>query len=304
MRRYKTITIFLICIAILTGLGFTGFKYFIDTNDDVQVETKKVISDDEQTASSTLGSSATKDVATQTMEKAEEVSKAQSKGQAADTKTAVVQNVKKPLEGYIIGIDPGHQRKGNSSLEPIAPNSKEKKAKVSSGTQGVYTGVPEYKLNLKVGLLLKEELLNLGAKVVMTREEDNVDISNQQRAALTNEANCDIVIRIHANGADSEKTSGYSILVPGKKYTPDIVQQSTDFAKLLDAKLRDKVDIKSEGVVTREDLTGFNWSITPVVLLEMGYMSNKHDDKLMQTDNYQKTVVKLIAVALEEYFNK
>ena len=31
---------------------------------------------------------------------------------------------------YIICIDPGHQIKGNNELEPIAPNSKQKKAKV------------------------------------------------------------------------------------------------------------------------------------------------------------------------------
>jgi len=38
---------------------------------------------------------------------------------------------------YIVCIDPGHQTKGNNELEPIAPNSTKKKAKVTTVTRGV-----------------------------------------------------------------------------------------------------------------------------------------------------------------------
>lgn len=78
---------------------------------------------------------------------------------------------KELLKGIIVGVDPGHQEKANNELEEIAPNSSIKKTKVSSGTQGTFTKVKEYELNLDVGLLLKEELISLGATVIMTREE-------------------------------------------------------------------------------------------------------------------------------------
>lgn len=42
-----------------------------------------------------------------------------------------------------------------SAPEPNGPGSSEMKAKCTSGTQGTYSGVPEYQLNLEVSLQLK-----------------------------------------------------------------------------------------------------------------------------------------------------
>ena len=47
------------------------------------------------------------------------------------------------LTAFTICIDPGHQEKANLSQEQIAPGSSETKAKVSTGTRGVNTGIPE-----------------------------------------------------------------------------------------------------------------------------------------------------------------
>ena len=62
------------------------------------------------------------------------------------------------LYGLRIGIDPGHQEHANSEKEPVAPNSSETKAKVSSGTAGVSTGIAEYITDLEVALKLREAL--------------------------------------------------------------------------------------------------------------------------------------------------
>lgn len=206
-----------------------------------------------------------------------------------------------PLTGMVVCVDPGHQGRADSATEPVAPGSSEKKAKVSAGTAGSYTGVEEYALNLEVGLKLRDKLEELGATVLMTRTSNDVNVANSQRAILANTAGADMMIRIHANGSDDSSVSGYMVLVPGSKYTPDIVSSSTRMARILDSIIKQRVTIPSRGLVTRDDLAGFNWLEVPGILLEMGYMTNKTDDVIMQTAEYQAAVVEAIAEALIQY---
>lgn len=56
------------------------------------------------------------------------------------------------------------------------------------------------------------------------------------------------------------------------------------------------------GISVRNDLTGFNWTKVPIVLVEMGFMTNPDEDKLMETDEYQDKMVKGIVSGLEKYF--
>ena len=87
----------------------------------------------------------------------------------------------------LICIDPGHQEKGDSNTEPIAPGSYAKKARVSSGATGVATKKPEYILNLEASTVLKHILEDKGYKVIMTRESHDVNISNSERAIFAND---------------------------------------------------------------------------------------------------------------------
>src|ERR1700730_10840030 len=74
----------------------------------------------------------------------------------------------------IIVIDPGHQQKADSSQEPDGPNSNVMKPKTTSGATGISTKQTEYKLNLEVSLLLRDELKKRGLQVIMIRETNNV----------------------------------------------------------------------------------------------------------------------------------
>ena len=86
--------------------------------------------------------------------------------------------------GKKIAIDPGHQgyNVDMSAQEPMGPGSSEMKAKATTGTQGSFTGVPEYELNLNISKQLREELKNRGYEVMLTREDNDTAISNKERA--------------------------------------------------------------------------------------------------------------------------
>ena len=178
------------------------------------------------------------------------------------------------------------------------------KAKVSSGTAGTSTGVPESKLNLSIAKKLKKILVKRGYKVYMIRTKEQVRISNAERAQAANESGADICIRIHADGVDDHSVRGASVLYPGPD-NPYVSHLSKSSKKLcgcvLDTYCK-KTGISSRGLYERNDLTGTNWSEIPVALIEMGFMSNPTEDELMQEKSMQKKMATGIANGIDEYF--
>ena len=203
---------------------------------------------------------------------------------------------------FTVCIDPGHQAKGDSKGEPIAPGSSHKKARVSSGTSGVGTKKAEYAVNLQAAMILKELLTSKGYTVIMTRETNEVNISNSERAKLANDAKADMTIRIHCDSIGNSSKSGASLLVPSKKsaYTASIFEPSYQYAKLLKTTLQNE-GVKVNGIFERSDMTGFNWSKVPVIIFEMGFMSNWSEDKLLSSKTYQTKLMQAVAKSLEDY---
>ncbi len=205
------------------------------------------------------------------------------------------------LSGIVICIDPGHQSMGNYDLEPIAPGSDIEKTKTSSGTQGVKSRVPEYEVNLEVSLMLRDALEAEGATVVMTREGNNVDISNIERAQIANEAGADLFLRIHCNGSEDSSVNGIGLYV---RETGTCAQESYDAAESLLPAMADATGAKANGIYKRDTYTGLNWAEMPAILVEMGYMSNADEDMKLVDYDYQELLVKGIVEGVCGYFGK
>ena len=226
-----------------------------------------------------------------------------SKDNNQSQETANTQTVNKKNGQYVICIDPGHQTKGDMSQEPVAPGSSEKKFKVSWGTQGVATKIPEYELTLSASKILKKDLEQMGFKVIMTRETNDVNITNSERAIFANDNNADLVIRIHADGSEDSSTTGASLHIPSQdsQYTSKIYPESNECAKLISLQMKQD-GFKVNNIYQRSDLTGFNWSKVPVVLVEMGFMSNPEEDQKMAETSYQEKMMKSVAEGAQAYF--
>ena len=186
----------------------------------------------------------------------------------------------------IIVIDPGHQGKGNSEKEAIGPGSSTKKAKVTTGTTGVSSRKAESQINLEIGLKLRTELQSRGYTVIMTRTTQNVNLSNQQRSEIGN------------------SVRGAHTISPAKNnpYCSEIFKASSKLAQSVIQSYSAATGIKSRGVSYRNDLTGINWSQVPSIYIEMGFISNVSEDKLLADSSFQNKCAKGIADGIDKYF--
>jgi N-acetylmuramoyl-L-alanine amidase len=213
-------------------------------------------------------------------------------------------NEESQRKSIIVVIDPGHQSIRDTETEPLGPGSTELKVKESGGTRGVSTGVYEYQLNLVVSKKLNSELSRRGYSVVMTRSSNDVDLGNIDRAEIANEADADAFIRIHANGASDSKANGAMALcmTSNSPYNAELYKRSR---KLADSVLDEFVSATgaTKGYVWETDsMTGINWSKVPVIIFEMGFMTNSKEDQRMNTSEYQEKMVKGIANGIDKYF--
>jgi len=207
---------------------------------------------------------------------------------------------KKPLDGILIVLDPGHGYYSQNYKEPVAPDSSEMKNAFATGTSGAYLSEAEF--NLIIAEKIEPLLVEQGAEVYFTRSDEN-SLSNVERAVFANELNADLAVRIHADGNADETVSGISVLVPAVGTIEDgIRSESADIGRAVLDSLISHTGAVDRGLIQRSDLTGFNWSTVPVILVECGFMSNVQEDLKLSSDAYQTLIAKGIAEAIIGYY--
>ena len=211
------------------------------------------------------------------------------------------------VASHIVCIDAGHQASGMSQKEPNGPGSSVMKAMLTTGSAGIVTRQPEYELNLAVALKLKAELLNRGYQVVMIREDNNCPVSNAQRAVYANNSGAEIFVRIHANGSANTSVRGAMAYGPSSA-NPYMASNVTAASQSLTNTLLNKfcatTGLLNKGVLLDDTMTGINWCTIPVTIIEMGFLSNPDEDRLMATDSFRTVMARGIADGIDAYFGQ
>jgi N-acetylmuramoyl-L-alanine amidase len=191
----------------------------------------------------------------------------------------------------VVVIDPGHDLRANLETEPIGPGSSTRKIKDGGGTRGVVSGLTEAELNLRVAFRLRPLLERAGVRVVMTRtRNDGPSMGNIARARIANRAGAGLFLRIHADGSTDPGSRGTHTLYPALRrgWTDDVYDASKRAASTVQRELVRALGFPDRGLHERSDFTGFNWADVPVILVEMGFMTNRTDDRLLATAAYQR----------------
>lgn len=280
MRRKSGIIIWILATMLFVACGKTEPPIGEETTEEVAETITEVT-----------------EVETPAVEEVEEAS-------ATESEASEVENAMANENGYVVCIDAGHQAHGNNEQEPIGPGASQTKAKVAGGTHGVVSGLAEYELTLQVSLKLQQELEDRGYTVIMIRTDNDVNISNSERAAIANDANADAFLRIHANGAESSSANGAMTIcqTSSNPYNGGLHDASYALSDAVLNHLVESTGCRKEYIWETDTMSGINWCQVPVTIVEMGYMTNPTEDANMASEDYQWKIVQGIADGVDEYF--
>lgn len=195
--------------------------------------------------------------ATSQEETASAKTEASTKKEAAATEESASETKEEKIK---IAIDPGHQKEQMTEQEPIGPGASEMKPMVSSGTEGVVTGEPEYQVNLEVSLKLKNILEAKGYSVYMTRETNDVSLSNQERAQMANGSGASVFLRLHCNSDSSSSANGALTMCPtaSNPYCGEIASESRKLSSLVGSSLCRRTGAQNRGIIETDQMSGIN----------------------------------------------
>lgn len=183
------------------------------------------------------------------------------------------------LAGITVAVDPGHSPKESDGA--ISPQ-----------------GVTEGEVNYKTALCLKEKLEKSGAKVVLTRQEQEV-VGLTERGKRAWKEKADIFISIHANalpdGANPWERSGFSIFY----FQP----QSLELAKKVHQSYQKTIGLADDGLYYG-NLAVCRITQMPSLLTESAYLIRPDEEELLLSKTFQCKVAEALLNGLTAFLKQ
>ncbi|MFA7232321.1 MAG: N-acetylmuramoyl-L-alanine amidase [Victivallaceae bacterium] len=193
----------------------------------------------------------------------------------------------------LIMIDPGHGGKDN-------------------GGEGKYE--KEKEIVLSVSKKLKTMLVRAGYKVILTRGWDQT-LTLEQRVENARRTGADIFISLHTNIASDSKVNGIETFCvtpvgaasthskkpsykaePGNRFDKNNIELAFEVQKALIK----RTSAEDRGVKRARFYVIKNVAC-PAILIEMGFLSNRVEEKKLSSDWYQNIIVKGITEGVLKY---
>ena len=232
--------------------------------------------------------------------------------EATSTSTSQPQSLPagKPLQGKVVGIDPGHNGLNYTDPSFLAQqvfNGREMEDCDTTGTE-TDAGYTEAQFSFNVATYLAADIEQEGGQVAMTRTTNSgVGPCITQRAQMINSASSNVAVDIHADGGPATGR-GFAILEPVSDGPNDsVIASSAEFGSDLRAEMLAITQMPvstydgSNGIALRDDLAGLNLTTVPKVLIECGNMRNSADAALLVSDSFQRQVALAMAIAITNF---
>lgn len=192
------------------------------------------------------------------------------------------------------------------------------------GLTGAQTGSCEKSAALDIALKLREALKNTDIKVYMTRSTDvhfgptaADDLAERTKVAnsfVQGNHNNSLFLSIHHNavpsnphvrGLETYYYDGINHFNP--TYPPDpmqltLVNENKRFAELVHSEVLKKTGLIDRKVRNTQSFFVIRNAQMPAVLVELGYMTNRDEERLIRTSTFQQQSADALAKAVIDYF--
>ena len=221
----------------------------------------------------------------------------------------------------IVVLDPGHGGKDPGAIGP--------------------SGTHEKDVVLAIALEVRKYLeRHPNIKVHLTRETD-VFVPLRQRSEFANSKNADLFISIHANASErSASVGGFKMYFLGEANNPydewtarlensvlelegesslsgleavlmslantEFIRESQEFSIMLARSFERNVSgvQRLHTGVGQANFFVLNWAAMPAALIEVGFISNPREERLLRDRRFQRTAAEGIGAAIVEFLNK
>ena len=201
-----------------------------------------------------------------------------------------IEALSRVMVNRVVVVDPGH-----GGIDPGAKGS---------------GGSVEKEITLAVARRLADFLQQSGAKVILTRDTDTMlydsDTSGllakkrqdlSRRVDMANENNADVFVSIHVNSfkADSRQHGAQTFSQPGS-------EESKELSKSIQAEISRLLKNTTRKPKEVDYFTGRK-SKMPSVIVEIGFISNPEEEKLLLDPEYQTKMAFSVYAGVVKYFD-